>query len=110
MAVSEANGNTQACSIGTEHTLDTITTAGTYQLGLDLSNLVAGDILEVRVYTKVRAGATSRVAFQAVYPGPRSADDMNAYTPPLMIHTEVKYTIKQTAGTGRNVVWSIAKA
>lgn len=110
MAVSENTGNSTAITAGGgETTLATITSAGVYQFSIDLNVLAAGDVLEVRIYTKVRTGATSRVAWMAVYQNAQSADNMNVYSPPLMITTEYKVTVTLT-GTNRTFVWSIVQA
>lgn len=112
MAVSENTGNsTSVTAGGGETTLATITSAGVYQFSIDLNVLANGDVLEVRIYTKVRTGATSRVAWLATYQNAQGADNMNAYSPPLMIHgtAEFKVTVTLT-GTTRTFVWSIAQA
>ncbi len=51
MATSESSGD-QTAVVTTEHTLDTITDAGTYVLYVDTSNMVLIDELELRVKTK----------------------------------------------------------
>jgi hypothetical protein len=61
--ISNQNGTTSALTIGTETFLGSdITSAGTYQLFLNVSNLANGstpDILELRVYSEVLSGDTS---------------------------------------------------
>lgn len=74
MAISEAFNGTEAVST-TEHSLttdtsydtaDAQTTDGVYQVFLDLSDMTTGDILQIRVYEKVRSGDTQRVVYEAV--------------------------------------------
>jgi len=108
MAASEADGNATALTAGGgETTLSTLTSAGTYQFSADLSVLSGSDILEIRIYTKIRSGGTSRVAWMGVY-GPRSTDDQNIYSPPLMCPNEFKVTATLT-GTNRTLTWAIVK-
>lgn len=56
---------TQAAVVGTEHTLVTDTTGKVYVLIVDAGAMVGGDVLELRVYTKVRTGGVSRLALPA---------------------------------------------
>ena len=108
MAVSEKVGGTQTATIGTEHTLSTITAAGTYQLIVDIDNLVAGDELELRVKVKVRSGNTLKEVFHASYAHDQGNDAVTL-SPPVPAPFEFVATLKQTAGTGRAYVWSIVE-
>lgn len=108
MAVSENAGGTQAATVTTEHTLVTITVAGTYQLVVNLTNLAEGatpDIVELKIYVKVRSGSSSAVAFEATYVGGQ-VDEIIKFSPPVPAPFEWKATLKQTQGTGRNFEWS----
>lgn len=107
MAVSENTGDTQSATVTTEHTLATITSAGTYQLAVELTNMVADDELELRIYVKGRSASTSRVAFIASYANAPGSDAAVAISPPVGTPHEFKATLKQTAGTSRNFVWAI---
>jgi len=106
MAVSENTGGTQTAVISTEHTLATITAAGTYQLLVDTVNMVDGDELELRIKVKVRSGNTLREVFYG-----SAADDQGnnviKISPPTPAPFEFVATLKQTAGTGRDFIWSI---
>lgn len=106
MAVSEKTGGTQTAVIATEHTLATIAAAGTYQLGVNTSNLVDGDTVELRVKVKLRSGNTLRQVFKAVYTN-NQGDDEIKISPPVPAPFEFVATLKQTAGTGRAFIWSI---
>lgn len=112
MITLEFLGADQTCSIGTEHTLNTpdpSTTSGVFQLFLDVNALVAGDVLEVRIKEKARTGGTQRVFFTDTLTGPRGADAAGYATPALTLGIGWTMTIKQTAGTGRVVPWSIRR-
>jgi len=96
---------TQAATVGTEHTLDEETTAHTYVLVVDASNLASGDVLELRLYSKVRAASTQNVAYYATFSGAQSQP--NKYSVPIPITEDVKATLKQTAGVGRSFDWQL---
>ena len=100
----EASG-TQTATVGTEHTLATLTTAKTFQLYVDLANLASGDVVELRVYLKVLSGGTSREAQYAVYSGVQGQPIV--WSIPVMSDIEVKFTLYQTAGTGRSFPWKV---
>ncbi len=106
MAVKENTGGTQLAVISTEHTLATITAAGTYQLVVDADEMVAADVLELRVKVKVRSGNSLKELFVVSY-----ADDQGnnviKISPPTPAPFEFVATLKQIAGTGRNFIWSI---
>lgn len=102
---------TQTCSIGTEHTLnspDPATTTGVFQLFLDVNALAAGDVLEVRMKEKVIAGGTARAMMWSLA-GAQGADDALFATPPMTLGIGWSATIKQTAGTGRAIPWSLRR-
>lgn len=101
---SAASGD-QACTVSTEHTLTTQTGNGTYVLALDLNACVNGDRFEVRLKTKVKTGATSRLAYFAVFEHAQGSP--NVYSIPVPVDTEIVATLKQVAGTGRTVPWSL---
>jgi hypothetical protein len=48
MAVTVDSSGTQAATVNTEHTLDDVAAPGTYQLGVDMTNMAAGDVVELR--------------------------------------------------------------
>ena len=62
----EASG-TQSASVGTEHSLHTNSGANTFVFIVDTVNMVAGDVLELRVYLMALSGGTRRVAYLATY-------------------------------------------
>src|SRR4030042_1045664 len=111
MSSVKASG-TQAASIGVEHTLYE-TVAGdapaTYQFWADLANEVNGDVVELRVYAKVKAGGTQRLAVLATYPNIQG--EPIVYTDELTVGFaeagSLKVTLKQTDGGGRNFDWGL---
>lgn len=106
MTVASNQSGSQTAIIGTEHTLGTaITAAGIYQLVVDCTNMVAADVLELRIYTKCKSGSTERLAFYATYSN--AQNELNKYSVPLPADVSFKATLKQTAGTGRVFDWNI---
>lgn len=100
----------QACTISTEHSLDTETTAGSFVLLLDVSPLVEGatpDILVVKLKRKVLTGGTVRTyEFPAVV-----GSQVNPIweSPPWTSMFSSEVTITQTQGTGRTIDWQLVR-
>lgn len=108
MAVTSNQSGSQTATIGTEHSLGAaITAAGVYQLVVDTSALANGDVLELRVKTKAKAGSTSRVEEIITYVNAQTAQ--NKRSVPYPVDTEIAFTLTQTAGTGRAFDWNILK-
>lgn len=104
MATSISNG-AQTAVINTEHTLDTITTAGSYVLSVDLVNMSLGDTLVLRVYTKVRSTGTTRLAYTSTYANTQVT--LVALSIPIASTNEYVATLEQIEGTGRSYNWEI---
>ena len=104
MATSNSEGS-QTAVITTEHTLATITTSGTFLLGVDTNALVLGDEVELRVKLMVRATGTTRQVYKATYI--HNQDDLVKLSIPVASTNEVVFTLKQVAGTGRAFPWEI---
>lgn len=78
---------------------------------LDLANAAAGDVFEIRVYAKLLAAGTLHRVYYARYSDAQD-DETNfkspiIYVPALTEMKEWKLTLKQTAGTGRAVAWTV---
>lgn len=113
MAVTELYSGTEAIST-TEWscTTDTAgpdadTTAGCFQVFLDLNDMVAGDELQIRIYEKVRSGDTQRIVYEAVLVGVQGAPVW--VSPALMLMHGWDVTLDALAGT-ITVNWSIRQA
>lgn len=101
----------QTASIGTEHTLATVTAAKLLQSTVDLTNMVGGstpDILEIRLYGKARSSDGEALIKCWTFIGVQS--ELLFFTPPLISPHHYKYTLKQTQGTGRAYPWAIYEA
>ena len=110
MAIAELYSGTEAVGV-TEHscTTDTAgpdvdTTDGVFQAWLDVSDMIAGDQLQIRVYEKVRAGDTQRVVYEAILTGAQNKPIW--VSPSLILLHGWDVTLDALAGT-ITVNWSI---
>ena len=110
MAITELYSGTEAVST-TEWscTTDTAgpdadTTDGVIQVFLDVSDMVAGDELQIRIYEKCRSGDTQRIVFQATLVGAQS--EPMWVSPSLILMHGWDVTLDAIAGT-ITVLWSI---
>ena len=112
MAISEAYAGTEAVST-TEHSITTDTAGpdvdtndGVYQIFLDVSDMVAGDELQIRVYEKVGAASTQRIVYQSNLVGAQSPPIW--VSPSLILIHGWDCTAKAVSGTV-TLDWSIRK-
>lgn len=112
MAITEAFTGTEAVST-TEHscTTDTAgpdaeTSDGIFQIFLDVSDMVAGDILQIRLYETCRSGDTQRLAKEWVLTGAQ-AEPLWVSDSYILLHGW-DFTLDALAGT-ITVNWSIRK-
>jgi len=100
-----ASGTKTATGSGTEDDLATDTANHTYVLACDLANMAAGDIVTLRLYTKVLSGGTERLAYVATYAHVQG--EPAKYSVPVPANVHLRATLTQSAGTGRSVPWSL---
>jgi hypothetical protein len=112
MAITEAFSGTEAIGT-TEHscTTDTAgpdaeTSDGIFQMFLDVSDMVAGDILQIRLYETCRSGDTQRLAKEWILTGVQ-AEPMWVSDGYILLHGW-DFTLDALAGT-ITVLWSIRK-
>lgn len=110
MAITELYSGTEAVG-ATEHscTTDTAgpdadTTDGVFQVFLDVSDMVAGDELEIKIYEKCRSGDTQRVVYQCNLVGAQAQPIW--VSPSLILMHGWDVTLDAIAGT-ITVLWSI---
>ena len=112
MAITELITGTEAVG-ATEHSLatdtsydtgDAQTTDGVFQLWLDLSDMVAGDELRIRLYEKVRAADTQRIAAEWTLSGVQGTP--NWASPAVILMNGWDFTATAISGTV-TVNWSI---
>jgi len=111
MAVAVNTSGSQSAAVGTEHDLATVTTAKVLQLVVDASAMTNGaspdtmDVLELRIYGKARTGDTERLLYAASFLGPQQ-EGLKASLAVVSPH-HARFTLKQTAGTGRAFPWAV---
>ena len=110
MAITELYTGTEAIST-TEWSLttdtagpDADTTDGVFQVFLDVSDMVAGDELQIRLYEKCRSGDTQRILMQATLVG--AQPEPLWVSPTLILMHGWDVTLDAIAGT-ITVLWSI---
>ena len=109
MATDEATGS-QTATIGTEHTLATVNTAGVFVLKVDTTNMVNGDALELRIKTKNDSGEASAVLeYFATFENAQTEVQKPSLAVVLSVNDAAAFTLKQTAGTGRAFPWTVKK-
>jgi hypothetical protein len=99
----EASGS-QTATISTEHSLATPTTIATYVFSVDTVNMVLGDAVELRAYEMIDA-TNYRECFKLTYQHAQAQPGKKF--PPIDSTTQAKFTLKQTAGTGRVFPWRL---
>lgn len=113
MAVTAQASGTQTAVINTEHQLADTNVAGTFSFHVDTNAMAAGDVLELRVYQMVLTAGTSRVAYLARFSDAQPADDLIKISVPigneLTDATALRFSLKQTFGTGRAFPFKILK-
>jgi hypothetical protein len=94
---------------GSENTLvAAATTNATYCLLVDLTNMTNGDIVELRIYTKVLSGGALDLAWKGTYA--QAPLIVVAQSPFVPSDQSFKATLKQVAGTNRNYDWKVLRA
>lgn len=103
------NSGSQTATITTEHTIQTIAIAGTFQFHVDKNAMVAGDVTTLRVYRIVKASGTTRVVEAKTFYGAQPTDDQiwdsDVYANSLTDSDSLKCTLTQEFGTGRAYPW-----
>lgn len=113
MAITEAYslnavtvGATELSIVSGTTTLQTITTAGVYQLFVDASNMAKADEFRIKIYETVRSGGTKRVLMAATLMGVQA----ELYcSPSLILMNGWDMTLAKIAGTDRAFTASIRK-
>lgn len=96
----------QSATPATEHTLHDTTTAGTYQLAVDTTNLAGVETVELRAYLRViNTSGTYRQA--AVVSIPTGDASPLALSPPFLAPNGIKFTLTQIGGSSRSFDWAV---
>ncbi len=111
MTIAAFASGTQSATVTTEHFLSSPNQAGVFTLHVDLVNMVAGDMVELRIYQMVLTGGTQRVAYIASFQGAQPADALIAVSVPISNEltdtNSLRFSLKQTLGTSRNFPWKV---
>lgn len=107
MAISVEGSGTQSATLDTEHSLDTTTTAGIYQLLVDTNAMANGDVTELVCKMNVLSAGTERILFKQIY-AHAQADPIKMSIPVSCPQTST-WTLQQTDGTGRSYPWALLK-
>jgi len=102
------NSATQTATVGTEHTLATLTTNKVFVLVVDIAALLGGatpDELELRIYYTCLVSGTERLAYIIGYKGVQG--EAMKLSPPVPSDISCRFTLKQTVGTSRNFPWKV---
>ncbi len=102
---------TQAATVTTEHFLSSPAVAGDFQLYVDLNAMVAGDVLELRVYKIVLTLGTTRRMRLGRFVGAQPADlliaESDIFTNNLTDVSSLRFSLTQTFGTSRSYPWAL---
>ena len=101
-------GATEWSVTNNSSSIATQTTAGVYQLFLDMNALATGDEFQIRAYEKVTSSGTQRVVYQSNLVGPQSPPIF--VLPSLALINGWDFTLKKIAGTDRTILWSVRMA
>lgn len=104
-----AASGTQTATISTEHVLATDTNNATFVAMVDLANMANGDVVELRVYTIMLSGDALQQVWKGTYANAQTGFNLNPMSPFVGSDQSFKFTLKQTAGTGRNFKWKILR-
>lgn len=101
-------------SDGTETFLTSPNVAGTFQLVVDLNDMVDGDTVEIRVYQMVLTGGTQRVVYYLRRDDIQPADDKIVNVVPvsneLTDTNALRFSIKGTTTSGTiSIPWKVLK-
>jgi hypothetical protein len=96
---------TQTTTVTTEHTLTTQTGNKFYMAYIDLTNMVAGDTVEIRVSLIIKTAGSHILYYLGTYSGPQI--NPLVYVPTLPSDISWKLTLKQTLGTSRTYDWRV---
>lgn len=100
-----STSGTQAATLGTTHTLKTITAVGTYQLMVDSNTLVEGETLRLQAKTRILDAGADRIVQEAVYA--HSQGTNMKVSLPVFSDRSISFTLLQTGSTGVSFPWKI---
>lgn len=109
MAMTLRASGSQLAVINTEYNLwNSYVDPGVFESKVDITNMLSGDTLELRVYGKTRASDTEALVYYQSLSGAPSATQGSIWVSRAYgSSVGCRLTLKQTAGTGRTFTWSV---
>lgn len=107
MSLTTVAENTQTATVGTEHTLQAISTPGVFVLTVDVLNLGVDELLELRAKVKALTGGTIRTYGPWPIIGPGNSEDAEYISVPVVGYYGVTFTLLQRNGVGRAFPWRV---
>jgi len=100
-------GTLSGITIGTEYSLgnDPKTTSTVAQVIVDLGNMAAGDVTEIRIYRAARSNADPKLV--EIWTAVGAQGRPIFVSPPIIFTANWRVTLRQTAGSGKTYDWSI---
>lgn len=112
MTVAAFATGTQSATGPSETFLSSPNSIGTYTLHVDTNDMVAGDVLELRVYQMVLSGGTARVVYYGRFDGAQPTDDKIKVSDPigndLAESNALRFSLKLTFGTA-DFPWKVLR-
>jgi hypothetical protein len=106
MTVASNQKGTTTPVVGTETVLGVaIVTAGTFIMEVDTTNMVNGDVVELRARTKVLSTGTEKYYILGAYANIQA--DPVKMSIPIPSAYSVTFTIKQSAGVAKAFDWNL---
>ena len=113
MAVTAYATGTLSSTVGSEDFLANVNVTGWFTLNVDTHLMVAGDVVELRVYQMILTSGTARVVFYGRYDGAQPTDDLikvsDAIANELTDAQSLRFSLKQTFGTTRDYPWKVLR-
>lgn len=102
-----ANGTVTLTGSGTEDSLYSNTTVGVFVPNIDLSAMVNGDVIRIRIYKYDAAAGTLRTVFDCEYANIQN--DTFKQAPMIDSAYGFKFSATQVTGTGKACKWFITQ-
>jgi hypothetical protein len=113
VTVSAYASGTQTTTVTTEHFLSSPNVVGTFQLYISTLNMVAGDVIELRVYGLILTGDSPQGILPQRYADAQPVDDLIKVSIPvsndLTDTNSLRFSLLQTKGTSRAFKWKVLK-
>jgi hypothetical protein len=106
MAIAVLNAGTVTLTGAVEYAFGTVTTGKTVVLETDMNAMVAGDVIEIRCYTRVgMLSATDRLLFKQQFTDAQGQPNFQSI--PVCAPYSVIFRAIQPTGTGRAIPFDI---